>query len=97
MGKPFTSKVDDVNVTSTPPETVGSVTVETQDKSTEKGKKSLIRVKGKVKNELVQAWENDERHPEGQAWVCGDGKEVSVYPTPYILRLIADGTLERAN
>lgn len=101
MPRGFGSKVEeeDETVVQTPPETVGPVTVVTEEPkvAAKKGDKDLIRVKAKERNGRVVAWEKDERHPGGQAWVCGDGKECDVYPTSLILRLVKEGSLQRVN
>lgn len=42
----------------------------------------------------VAFWEQDDRHPHGQAWVAGPG-EVEVYPTAAVLQAIGDKRIKQ--
>ena len=89
------------DVVTTPPETVGPVTVvtETPGKSEDApvDHTGMIEVRGAGSDNRVVLWEEDPRHPNGQAWVTNDGKSVWVFPTAEVNRKIKEGTILRVN
>jgi hypothetical protein len=92
---------EDEEVVTTPPETVGPVTVvtETPGKTEEApvDHTGMIQVRGAGSDNKVVLWEVDVRHPKRQAWVVNDGKVVWVFPTAEVNRKIKDGTILRVN
>lgn len=57
-----------------------------------------ITVKGSgTPDSKVILWEKDDLHPDGEAWIVGDGKEYTVGETAAVKRLIGDGTLVKAD
>lgn len=52
----------------------------------------LMTVKGTLSDNRVALWERDDRHPNGEAFIAGDGL-AQVYPTPAVKRRLADGLL----
>ena len=101
MPRGLGSREGEVEVQTTPPETVGPVTVVTEELPAVENAKAplsgLIRVRGAGSDGKVVLWETDERHPGGQAWLCNDGKAIDLFPTAAVLRGIKDGSILRVN
>lgn len=52
-----------------------------------------ITVKGSGDDRKVVLWEKNESHPNGEAFIPNDGKSYTVAETPFVRRLLADGSL----
>lgn len=84
-------------IMTTPPDIEGAVTVVTEQPASANPGKNLIKVKGAGKDRKVVLWEKDKDHPNGEVFVCNDGREYIVSHTAAVKRLIADGSLLRVN
>src|SRR4029078_9553749 len=56
-----------------------------------------IKVKAKRTDRRVVLFETHPDHPNGEAWVAGNGREVEVSLTPTVQRLLTSGELVQVN